>query len=89
MAMDNLAAEIMRVVKSAGAPLETKEIETALNEKLHEPVSRSKLLYRLNNLRAEQQIEGKFVGSGKGAWIWWNTEAFKKEGRAKRGQEGR
>jgi hypothetical protein len=25
----------------------------------------------LQNLRAEGHIHGKFVGSGKGVWIWW------------------
>jgi DNA-binding Lrp family transcriptional regulator len=51
--------------------LETKEI----GEKLKK-ISRVKILYRLNNLRAEGLIKGKQVGSGKGTWIWWKLKAF-------------
>jgi len=28
-------------------------------------------------LRAEGLIKGKFVGPGKGVWIWWKKNAFK------------
>ena len=34
-------------------------------------------------LRAEGLIKGKFVGPGKGVWIWWKKDAFgnKQKGR--------
>ena len=69
---DIISRKIVEILKTAEEPLETKEIETVLKN-----VSRIKVLYRLNNLRGEGLIRGKPVGSGKGAWIWWNSEAFK------------
>ena len=69
---DIVSRKIVEILKTAEEPLETKEIETVLKN-----VSRVKVLYRLNNLRGESIIKGKPVGSGKGAWIWWSSEAFK------------
>lgn len=63
---DKETKAILKVLKSSKEPLETKEIERKLKS-----VSRSKILYRLNNLRAESIIKGKQIGSGKGTWIWW------------------
>lgn len=63
---DKIRAEILKVLKKAGEPLETKEIESQLKE-----ATRSKVLYRLNDLRGTGQIKGKQVGSGKGTWVWW------------------
>jgi predicted transcriptional regulator len=68
---DNESKLILKLIESAKEPLETKEIEGKLKK-----VSRSKILYRLNNLRAEGLIKGKQIGSGKGTWIWWKNSAF-------------
>jgi repressor of nif and glnA expression len=57
---------ILKVIENSREPLETKEIEAVLKK-----VTRTKILYRLNNLRAEGLIKGKQVGAGKGTWIWW------------------
>jgi hypothetical protein len=62
---------IFKIKKSAKEPLETREIEEKMKS-----VSRSKILYRLNQLRAENKIKGKFLGAGKGTWIWWKADAF-------------
>lgn len=62
---DKLKKKILRTIKEAKEPLETKEIEAVVKD------SRVKILYRLNNLRGEGLIKGKPVGSGKGTWIWW------------------
>jgi len=70
---DDLTRQILKIVNSSNAPLETKEIQEKIKIELGE-VSRSKLMYRLNNLRAEREIQGKYVGSGKGVWIWWKSE---------------
>jgi repressor of nif and glnA expression len=64
---------ILKVVESSKEPLETKEIEI-----LAKKITRSKILYRLNNLRAEGLIHGKHVGSGKGTWIWWKSKEEKR-----------
>ena len=44
-----------------------------------EKVTRTKIFYRLNNLRGEGLIKGKFIGSGKGVWVWWGSKLFDKE----------
>ncbi|PLW79527.1 hypothetical protein C0585_07320 [Candidatus Woesearchaeota archaeon] len=63
---DKISTEILKALKVADEPLETREIELLLPH-----ITRVKILYRLNNLRGDGQIKGKNVGSGKGAWIWW------------------
>jgi DNA-binding Lrp family transcriptional regulator len=75
MTKDNITKRILRILNSSDAPLETKEIHEKINIEIGE-VSRSKLMYRLNNLRAEREIQGKYVGSGKGVWIWWKSEVL-------------
>jgi len=70
---DKISENIVRILKSAEEPLETKEIELVLGN-----VTRIMILYRLNNLRGEGLIKGKAIGSGKGTWIWWSEEAFGK-----------
>lgn len=67
--LDTTSKNILKVLKDAEEPLETKEIELILKN-----VTRVKLLYRLNNLRGEGLIKGKQVGSGKGTWIWWEAK---------------
>lgn len=56
---------------------EPKEIEERVN-KIVKNATRTKLFYRLNNLRAEGLIKGKFIGPGKGVWIWWKKGIFEK-----------
>jgi repressor of nif and glnA expression len=73
---DKMERTIAKVVTSSSEPLETKEIQEKVTEVLGKDVTRSKLLYRLNDLRGQGEIFGKSIGSGKGVWIWW-----------KRGQE--
>jgi len=70
--MENeLAKKILEIINNSNEPLETKEIEKKLKG-----YSRTKILYRLQNLRGEGLIKGKSVGPGKGVWIWWKKEAF-------------
>jgi len=64
--LDSLSDHVLKALKKAEEPLETREIK-----QLFPRYSRVKILYRLNNLRGESLIKGKFVGSGKGTWIWW------------------
>jgi hypothetical protein len=70
---DPIQSAIKKVVNTATEPLETKEIHERVVAKQGD-VSRSKLLYRLNDLRGEGIIQGKSVGSGKGVWIWWKKQ---------------
>ena len=67
---DIIAREILKVVNESVEPLETKEIEVILKKKIKD-VTRTKLFYRLMILRGEGLLLGKFVGPGKGVWIWW------------------
>lgn len=60
---------ILKVLINSNEPLETKEIE-----ELDKKSTRIKILYRLNQLRAEGLIKAKQVGAGKGTWIWWKNE---------------
>jgi len=75
MMEDQISELILKMINIAKSPLETKEVQRTLNGKMPN-VSRSKILYRLNNLRGEGEIEGKYVGSGKGVWIWWKKGIF-------------
>jgi predicted transcriptional regulator len=68
---DKESEMILKTVESSKEPLETREIEGKLKN-----LSRSKILYRLNNLRAEGLIKGKSIGAGKGNWVWWSVKAF-------------
>ena len=63
---DKLKKRIFDILIKANQPLETKEVELILKS-----ATRTKVLYRLNDLRGETKIQGKPVGSGKGTWIWW------------------
>jgi len=64
-------------------PLETKEIQKELGGIIKD-VTRTKLFYRLNNLRGEGLIKGKLVGAEKGAWIWWVKDFFSKDKRGRK-----
>lgn len=70
---DTISLKIVELLQNSSEPLETKEIQTALKNS-----TRVKILYRLNLLRGDGVIKGKPVGSGKGAWIWWSSQNFKK-----------
>ena len=74
--MDKLTEVVLKIINEANGPLETKEIEERVR-KFVKDVTRTKLFYRLSNLRGEGLIKGKFVGPGKGVWIWWRNDAFK------------
>ena len=67
------------MLNNSDEPLETKEIGEKLKDKIKkESVTRTKIFYRLNLLRGEGRIKGKFAGPGKGVWIWWRIDAFSK-----------
>lgn len=74
---DEISKAALKVISNANEPLETKEVEERVS-KIVKNVTRTKLFYRLNNLRAEGLIKGKFVGPGKGVWMWWKRDAFEK-----------
>ena len=74
---DIMSNEILNLLNHSDEPLETKEIEEKLKDKIKkESVTRTKIFYRLNLLRGEGKIKGKFTGPGKGVWIWWRIDAF-------------
>jgi len=72
--LDPVSTLILNLLEKADEPLETREIEKILSK-----ITRVKILYRLNLLRGEGKIKGKNVGSGKGAWIWWENNLFVKK----------
>ena len=72
---DRITEVILRVINESGEPLETKEIQERIESSIKD-VTRTKLFYRLNLLRGDGLIKGKFVGPGKGVWIWWVSEIF-------------
>lgn len=77
MRIDKLTQVTLDELNKSDEPLETKEIENLVSKQIKD-VTRTKLFYRLNNLRGEGLIKGKFVGPGKGVWIWWRKDAFEK-----------
>jgi len=67
----------LKTIEKAEEVLETKEIEEKIALSIKNvTITRTKLFARLNNLRGEGLIKGKFVGPGKGVWIWWKKDAF-------------
>lgn len=66
---DKLGDKILSVIAESDEPLETREIE-----KKFPTETRTKIFYRLKDLRGEGLIKGKMVGAGKGTWIWWKAE---------------
>ena len=72
---DNISLEALRIIEKSNDVLETKEIQEKVEFSIKD-ITRTKLFARLNNLRGEGLIKGKFVGPGKGVWIWWRIDAF-------------
>ena len=77
ISMDDISRAILNVINNTNSPMETKEIEAEARKAVKD-VTRTKLFYRLNNLRGEGLVRGKFIGPGKGVWIWWRKSAFEK-----------
>ena len=75
---DSIADAILKIIQDSAEPLETKEIQKKIEDSIKD-VTRTKLFYRLTNLRGDGLIKGKFVGPGKGVWIWWKTGLFSKK----------
>ena len=73
--LDNISEVTLKIIRNSEEPLETKEIQEKLDSFIKD-VTRIKLIYRLNNLRGEGLVKGKFVGPGKGVWIWWRKNNF-------------
>ncbi len=73
---DEISKVLLKVINNSEEPLETKEVEKLVGKTL-KGVTRTKLFYRLTMLRAEGLIKGKFVGPGKGVWIWWKNNLIK------------
>jgi hypothetical protein len=64
---DDISDKILKIVEKSNEPLDTNEIIKAIPN-----ATRSKIMYRLMDLRAEGKIHGKMITSGgKGVWVWW------------------
>lgn len=75
--LDSISNTVLKIIQNSEEPLETKEIQEKVINSIKD-ITRTKLFYRLNNLRGEGLIKGKFVGPGKGVWIWWDANLFLK-----------
>ena len=75
--IDKLEQETLKIINDTDEPLETKEIMELVSKQIKN-VTRTKLINRLNNLRGEGLIKAKFIGPGKGVWIWWRKYSFEK-----------
>jgi len=77
---DIISERALKIIEDAESILETKEIleeiQTSTKKTSIKDITRTKLFARLNNLRGEGLIKGKFVGPGKGVWIWWKADLF-------------
>jgi hypothetical protein len=71
---DRLTDSILKIVQNSSEPLETEEI-LRLVQKQWSNSTRTKVMYRLSNLRADGLVYGKMLGAGKGVWIWWRSSA--------------
>lgn len=72
---DQITKAALGLIEESNEVLETKEIQDKLIISIND-ITRTKLFARLSNLRGEGLIKGKFVGPGKGVWIWWKKDAF-------------
>jgi len=80
---DALIRLALKIIEESNEVLETREIQEKIEVSIKD-VTRTKLFSRLNNLRGEGLIKGKFVGPGKGVWIWWSKDAFSKKDEVKK-----
>ena len=70
---DKISKTILKIINESSEPLETKEVGEKVR-KIVKELTRAKLFWRLNNLRGKGVIKGKFIGPGKGVWIWWRSD---------------
>lgn len=73
--LDKVSTKILQVLDEETQPLETAEVLGLVKHAI--PTTRAIVFKRLTNLRGDQALRGKYVGSGKGVWIWWRENAFK------------
>ena len=74
---DNIRKTILEIIKNADRPLETKDVGEQVM-KILKDVTRTKLFYRLTNLRGDGLVNGRRIGPGKGVWIWWRKGVFER-----------
>ncbi len=79
---DNLTKIVLKFINSQDIPLETREIIDHAKSR-SKTTTRTKVLHRLNLLRGDGLIKGRFLSAGKGIWIWWKLNAFKGKKRGK------
>lgn len=72
---DKYAAKVLETLEAADSPLETTEV-VELVQRAIPKCTRTIVFKRLTDLRGDQALRGKYVGSGKGVWIWWRENAF-------------
>lgn len=70
---EKIVDKILDTIEQSGTPLETSEVVELVQQEI--PTTRTKIFKRLTDLRGDQAINGKHVGSGKGVWIWWRKHA--------------
>ena len=73
--LDAVSQLLVRILQSADQPLETAEILEIIQKELQ--VSRKIILKRLHDLKDSDTINARFMGPGKGVWVWWKKDSFK------------
>ena len=73
--LDAISQSLVRILQSAQFPLETAEILDIVQKELR--VSRKIILKRLHDLKDSDSINARFMGPGKGVWVWWKKDSFK------------
>jgi len=86
MKLDKISELALKILEESNEVLETKEIQEIISSSIKN-ITRTKLFSRLNNLRGERLIKGKFVGPGKGVWIWWKPTLLEKIQKNKKQRE--
>lgn len=71
---DKVSQAILQLLGTTSEVLETSEIVQRVADAIPR-ATRTIVLRRLNILRGDQKLRGKFTGSGKGVWIWWRCDA--------------
>ena len=73
--LDAISQLLVRILQSANQPLETSEIIAQIQKETQ--VSRKIILKRLHDLKDSDLINARFMGPGKGVWVWWKKDSFK------------
>ena len=73
--LDAISQLLVRILQSTDQPLETAEVLGIIQKDLQ--ISRKIIIKRLHDLKDSDTINARFMGPGKGVWVWWKKDSFK------------